>query len=141
MKRASWCVFDPSGTYACVAILLSVRDLSHAFGARPLFEHVSFTVSDGDRIGLIGPNGAGKSTLLKLLAGMIAPDRGEVARRGGISIAYLPQVPELTGASVREAVREGLPRSKEPNWEHEARVDEWISTYEKNMLPGSKKKT
>jgi ATP-binding cassette subfamily F protein uup len=127
VKRASWCVFDPSGTYASVAILLSVRDLSHAFGARPLFEHVSFTVSDGDRIGLIGPNGAGKSTLLKLLAGMIAPDRGEVARRGGISIAYLPQVPELTGASVREAVREGLPRSKEPNWEHEARVDEWIS--------------
>jgi ATP-binding cassette subfamily F protein uup len=110
-----------------VAILLSVRDLSHAFGARPLFEHVTFTVSDGDRIGLIGPNGAGKSTLLKILAGLHAPDRGEVARRSGISIAYLPQVPELKGASVRDAVRAGLPAGKEHSWDDEARVDEWTS--------------
>ena len=115
------------GYEARVPVLLSVRDLSHAFGARPLFEHVSFTVSDGDRIGLIGPNGAGKSTLLKILAGQLAPDRGEVARRGGIAVAYLPQVPELLAPNVRDAVREGLPRSKEPNWEDEARVDEWIN--------------
>ena len=112
---------------AAVAILLSVRDLSHAFGARPLFEGVTFTVADGDRIGLIGPNGAGKSTLLKILAGLVAPDRGDVARRGGISIAYLPQVPELHGANVREAVREGLPSTKEGNWEDEARIDEWLN--------------
>jgi ABC transport system ATP-binding/permease protein len=110
-----------------VAILLSVRDLSHAFGARPLFEHVTFTVSDGDRIGLIGPNGAGKSTLLKILSGLVAPDRGEVSRRSGISIAYLPQVPELEGASVRDAVRAGLPIAKEHSWDDEARVDEWTS--------------
>ena len=49
--------------------LINVRSISKAFGADPLFQNVSFTVSEGDRIGLIGPNGSGKSTLLRILAG------------------------------------------------------------------------
>ena len=110
-----------------VSILLSARDLSHSFGARPLFEGVSFTLADGDRIGLIGPNGAGKSTLLKILAGELAPDEGDIARRGALRVAFLPQVPELVGATVREAVRAGLPDADHARWEDEARVDEWLS--------------
>jgi len=47
----------------------------------PLFQNVSFTISEGDRVGLIGPNGSGKSTLLKILAGEVDPDSGDVARR------------------------------------------------------------
>jgi len=110
-----------------VAISLSARALSHSFGARPLFEGVSFTLADGDRVGLIGPNGAGKSTLLKILAGQLAPDQGEISRRGGLRVAFLPQVPELNGATVREAVRAGLPDPEHARWEDEARVDEWLS--------------
>jgi ATP-binding cassette subfamily F protein uup len=112
-----------------VAVLLSARELTHAFGARPLFDRVSFTLSEGDRVGLIGPNGAGKSTLLKILAGSIAPDRGELARRGGLRTAYLEQVTELPFATVRDAVRDRLPRG-EHEAESEAVVDEWLNRLE-----------
>jgi ABC transport system ATP-binding/permease protein len=111
-----------------VAILLSAQDLSHAFGARPLFEGVSFTLADGDRVGLIGPNGAGKSTLLRILAGELGPDRGTVAARGGLRVAHLPQMPAFPqGATVREAVRAGLPGTSAAAWEDEARVDELLA--------------
>jgi ATP-binding cassette subfamily F protein uup len=110
-----------------VGILLSAQDLGHAFGARALFEGVTFTLSDGDRVGLIGPNGAGKSTLLRILAGELGPDRGGVAARGGLRVAYLPQVPEFApGATVRETVREGL-GTQAHGWEEEARVDELVA--------------
>ncbi|MEO7668153.1 MAG: ABC-F family ATP-binding cassette domain-containing protein [Polyangia bacterium] len=92
-----------------------------------MFEGVSFTLQDGDRVGLIGPNGAGKSTLLKILAGELVADEGELARRGTLRVGFLPQVPELTGASVRDAVRAGLPDVEHARWEDEARVDEWMS--------------
>jgi ATP-binding cassette subfamily F protein uup len=110
-----------------VPVLLSARNLAHAFGARPLFEGVSFTLSDGDRVGLIGPNGAGKSTLLAILAGLIAPDRGEVARRGALRIAYVAQTPELEGATVRAAVASGLSPKHQGDFEHESLVDEWVN--------------
>jgi ATP-binding cassette subfamily F protein uup len=109
-----------------VAVLLSVRDLAHSFAARPLFSGITFTVSDGDRIGLIGPNGAGKSTLMRILAGQLTADGGEVVRRGGAAmrVGYLEQTPSFeTGATVREAVLSGLRANKD----HESRVDEVLS--------------
>jgi ATP-binding cassette subfamily F protein uup len=110
-----------------MSILLTALDLHHAFGARPLFEGVSFTLADGDRVGLIGPNGAGKSTLLRILAGELAPDGGAVAARAGLRVAHLPQVPAFApGVTVREAVRAGLPATS-AGWEHEARVDELLA--------------
>ncbi|HVY36655.1 MAG TPA: ABC-F family ATP-binding cassette domain-containing protein [Polyangia bacterium] len=90
-----------------MSILLTAQELSASFGARPLFEGVSFTVSDGERIGLIGPNGAGKSTLLRILAGLHSADRGAVARQRGLRVALLEQVPRFAaGATVRAAVEE-----------------------------------
>jgi ABC transport system ATP-binding/permease protein len=109
-----------------VAILLSAQDLGHAFGARALFDDVSFTLADGDRVGLIGPNGAGKSTLLRILAGELGADRGNVARRGGLRVAFLPQMPTFEpGATVRAAVAAGAGAAG--GWEEEARVDELIA--------------
>ena len=93
-----------------MGILLGVEKLSAAFGARPLFEGVSFTIEEGERIGLIGPNGAGKSTLLRILADDLGPDQGNVARRRGLRVARLEQVPRFTaGATVRDTIEEGLP--------------------------------
>jgi len=78
-----------------MAVLLSAREITHRFEARPLFENLSFGIDTGDRIGLLGPNGAGKSTVLRLLAGRFTPDKGEIVRARGLSIAYVEQVPEL----------------------------------------------
>ena len=61
--------------------ILNAQSVSKQYGVRPLFQNISLTVEDGDRIGLIGPNGAGKSTLLAILAGAVEPDTGEVAAR------------------------------------------------------------
>lgn len=114
-----------------MAILLSAQSLGHAFGARALFEGVSFTLSDGDRVGLIGPNGAGKSTLLRILAGELGADSGQVAARAGLRVAYLPQVPTFEpGATVRDAVRAGLRGAAVHDgheWEAEARVDALVA--------------
>ena len=113
-----------------MSVLIAARDLSHAFGARPLFTGVGLTLREGDHAGLIGPNGAGKSTLLKILSGAIAPDRGTVERRVGLRIATLAQTPDLPYRTAREAVHAGLPAGKRVEWEDEARVDEWLNRIE-----------
>ena len=110
-----------------MAILLGARELSASFGVRPLFEGVSFTVEEGERVGLIGPNGAGKSTLLKIVAGLMAPDSGEVTRRERLRVGYLPQVPEFAAeATVTSAVRAAFGR-EDLGWEDESRVDEILN--------------
>ena len=74
-----------------MSTLISCQGLTKTYGARPLFEGLSFGVFAGERAGLIGPNGAGKSTLLKILAGLEKPDEGELAVRRGIRVGYLAQ--------------------------------------------------
>jgi ATP-binding cassette subfamily F protein uup len=74
-----------------MAVLLSCSALSKSIGARVLFENVSLTISDGDRVGLIGPNGSGKTTLLEILVGNATPDAGTRSIRKQARIAYVPQ--------------------------------------------------
>src|SRR5262245_26078378 len=109
--------------------VISVRDLTHRFGVRPLFRGVSFTLGEGERVGMIGPNGAGKSTLLKILAGLVAPDEGDVVRRSGLRVGYVPQVPVFTPTSVRDAVAAGLAPGAR-SFEDDARVSEWLNKLE-----------
>lgn len=78
-----------------MACAFTLSDLSLHYSEKDLLNHVNLTISDGDRIGVVGRNGAGKSTLLRLLAGREEPDNGQLSIRRGLSIAYLPQTPEL----------------------------------------------
>src|ERR1039457_73798 len=75
--------------------LISANGLALAYGAAPLLEDVTLSVAPGEKIGLVGRNGCGKTSLLKILAGEIAPDAGEISRRRGLRIGYLPQEFEL----------------------------------------------
>ena len=90
-------------------VLLSVENLTKAYGARPLFENLSFTLDEGDHVGLVGPNGSGKSTLLEILAGVEDPDSGTRAVRKGVRVGYVPQDPVFApGKSVEEVLLEAL---------------------------------
>ena len=95
--------------------IINVQTISKAFGAKPLFEDVSFTVSEADRIGLIGPNGSGKSTLLRILAGMEKPDSGDVAVRKRLQLNYVEQDSRFAaGLSIRTIVERAIERSLTP---------------------------
>ena len=114
-----------------MGILLSCQNISKTFGARPLFEGLSFGLSEGERTGLIGPNGAGKSTLLKILAGREAQDSGAVTPRRGLRLGYLAQQdlfePAPSGWSVREEVLRGLQGLNLQDYEIDIRADAGIA--------------
>ncbi len=108
-----------------MAPIINAQGLSKQYGITPLFQNVSFTVSEGDRIGLIGPNGSGKSTLLEILCGRVKPDDGEVATRKRSRLSYVAQVSDFApGETVRSVIEEGLEVAAVPPAEREARTSE-----------------
>ncbi len=105
--------------------ILNAQGISKRFGAVPLFDDISFTVSDGDRIGLIGPNGAGKSTLLKVLAQEEDPDAGEVATRKRARIGYIRQESTFAaGLTVRDVLERALIAGNVAEAEREGKLRE-----------------
>jgi ATP-binding cassette subfamily F protein 3 len=71
--------------------MLTVSNLSKAYGGRVLFAEAALQVNRQDRIGLVGPNGAGKTTLFSIILGAESPDDGEISRERGVTLGYLPQ--------------------------------------------------
>ncbi|HTC93621.1 MAG TPA: ABC-F family ATP-binding cassette domain-containing protein [Terriglobales bacterium] len=107
--------------------IINAQGISKAFGATPLFQNVSFTVSEGERIGLIGPNGSGKSTLLRILAGNVDTDDGEIAVRKRIGLSYVEQESRFNpGATVRSVVESALQRAAIPESERGTRFAETL---------------
>jgi ABC transport system ATP-binding/permease protein len=98
-----------------VSVLVDLQDVAVRRVDRALFEGLSLTVSDGDRLGVVGINGTGKSTLLRIIAGTETPDEGQVRRGRGSRVGFLEQVPELPAGTVAAAVGTG--------WEAEAALD------------------
>ena len=74
--------------------MISINNLTVAYGGFTLLNEINFHISESDKIGLVGKNGAGKSTILKLICGLQSPTSGKVAVPGGVKIGYLPQIME-----------------------------------------------
>src|SRR5712672_1242610 len=90
-------------------VLLSCERLTKSYTSRPLFENLSFSLFEGDHVGLVGPNGSGKSTLMKIVAGVEESDSGNRAVRKGVRIGYVPQDPVFApGKNVEEVLLDAL---------------------------------
>src|SRR5437773_2754449 len=71
--------------------MIQLQDLTKSFGDRVLFDHVTWQITDRERVGLCGPNGAGKTTLLRMMAGLDEPDSGAILKPAALTVGYLPQ--------------------------------------------------
>ena len=71
--------------------MIQLSDLTKTYGDRVLFDHVTWQITDRERVGLCGPNGAGKTTLLKMMAGFEDPDEGAILKPSALTVGYLPQ--------------------------------------------------
>ncbi len=94
--------------------LLDVQSVSKRFGERILFNDISFSIAEGQRVGLIAQNGTGKSTLLSMLTGDEPVDAGKIIYRNDIKVGYLRQEPRFPeGATVLEACFHGMENVEE----------------------------
>ena len=102
--------------------LLNLESVSKAFDIRPLLDGVSLGVAQGERIGIVGRNGDGKSTLLKIMAGVMEPDSGRVAKSNAVAIGILSQADNAAaGSTVREVVLGDIPVHE---WASNSRIRE-----------------
>jgi ATP-binding cassette subfamily F protein uup len=107
--------------------IINAQGITKSFGANPLFQDISFTVSEGDRIGLIGPNGSGKSTLLRILAGSVSPDDGKLAVRKRLRFSFVEQDSTFeSGSTVRSVVEKSMEQAAVPESERATRIAETL---------------
>lgn len=75
--------------------ILTIENLTHSYSERKLFDDTSFSLEEGEKVGIIGINGTGKSTLLNIIAGNIVPDEGKVTIANKVIIEMLSQHPSF----------------------------------------------
>ncbi len=89
--------------------ILTVKNMSHRFGDRAIFEDVSFRLLKGEHVGLIGDNGEGKSTFMNIITNKLMPDEGEIEWSNKVMIGYMDQHTELKkGKSIKSVLREAF---------------------------------
>src|SRR5882672_3348651 len=89
--------------------LISLQEISVAFGGPLIFDHLSLQLEMGERVALLGRNGVGKTTLMKVMAGQVEIDGGEIVYQKGTQVTHLPQeVPNNIKGLVFDIVLEGL---------------------------------
>ena len=86
--------------------ILTVKNLTHGFGDRAIFNNVSFRMLKGEHIGLIGANGEGKSTFMNIVTGKLDPDEGQIEWAKNVRIGYLDQHTILErGLTIRDILK------------------------------------
>jgi ATP-binding cassette subfamily F protein uup len=111
-----------------MSLFLNCRELSKSYGSRLLFEELSMSIFEGDRVGLIGPNGSGKTTLLKILAGKEPLDEGVISAKRDLRIGYVPQTCIFPDLQPEEVLMRAFPaRDERPDYERERLVKMWLS--------------
>lgn len=89
--------------------VVTVKNVSHGFGDRAIFEDVSFRLLKGEHVGLIGANGEGKSTFMNIITGNLAPDEGTIKWSNNVRVGYMDQHAVLQkGMSIRDALRDAF---------------------------------
>ncbi len=107
--------------------LVTIEHLSKSYTERLLFDDTSFSINEGEKVGLIGINGTGKSTLLKIVAGLEEPDEGNVVRGRNLDIRYLPQNPEF---APKDTVLEAILKDNEGHehvWDIESQAKSMLN--------------
>ncbi len=94
--------------------MISIDDVTVAYGGFVLLDKINFHISESDKIGLVGKNGAGKSTILKLICGLQSPTSGHIDKPNDVKIGYLPQIMEHhRGRTVMEEAMTAFESSSE----------------------------
>lgn len=89
--------------------ILVVKNMSHGFGDRAIFEDVSFRLLKGEHVGLIGANGEGKSTFMNIITNKLMPDEGKIEWSNKVRVGYMDQHAELgKGMSIRDVLRQAF---------------------------------
>lgn len=113
-----------------MSVLVACNGLCKHFATRILFHDLSISFNDGERVGLLGPNGGGKTTFLKLVSGMLEPDGGEVSRRRGLRIGFLPQADHFPdGATVATVLEQALQDEPIESYERDTQVTITLSKF------------
>ncbi len=105
--------------------LITLRDITLAFGGPPLFDGVTLQIEPGDRLCLMGRNGTGKSTLMKLISGELPPESGELIRQQGLKVALVSQeIPHTLSGTVFEIVAQHPHATADSDqWQNEQQVE------------------
>src|SRR5213079_2307676 len=134
--------------------MIQLQDLTKSFGDRVLFDHVTWQITDRERVCLCGPNGSGKTTLLRMMAGLDEPDSGAILKPAALTVGYLPQdglthagrtlFEEATAAfdellaikAEMHALEERLGDPSIPDGEHEAMLHRYSDLQDRFRLHG-----
>ena len=111
-------------------ILISVQDIEKGFGAHEVLKGVSFSLQEGEKMGLVGVNGCGKTTLMRIITGEMEADRGMIHRNKDLRIGYLAQVDDI---SLSDTVWQALLRV----FENEIAMEKRLRALEKQMEENS----
>lgn len=124
-----------------VETLISLKHISAGYEGRAVVQDVSIDITNNDVIAFIGPNGGGKTTILKVLLGILSPMEGEVKRKSGLKIGYLPQVNDIDFSfpiSVMDVVLSGMQSGMRlwPSKEARKRAEELLEFAHLDHLKG-----